>query len=145
MKIPLYKPYIGSEEKKEVLRVLKSEKLSRGMEIEFFEKDFASYVKKKYAISLNSGTSALHVLVRAMGWKKGDEVITTPFSYVASANCLLFEDVTPVFVDIDPLTLNIDPKKIEEKITPPNEIPEKGDDRKVKILREGRVYMETFK
>ncbi|MEI6553137.1 MAG: DegT/DnrJ/EryC1/StrS family aminotransferase [bacterium] len=118
MNIPLYKPYIGDEEKGAVLRVLKSRKLSRGKEVENFEKEFAQYVGKKYAIALNSGTSGLHVLVRAMGWKEGDEIITTPFSYVASANALLLEKITPVFVDIDPLTLNIDPKKIEEKITP---------------------------
>ena len=118
MNIPLYKPYIGEEEKDAVLRVLKLGKLSRGKEVEEFEKDFAQYSGKKYAVALNSGTSGLHVLVRAMGWKEGDEIITTPFSYIASANALLFEKITPIFVDIDPLTLNIDPRKIEEKITP---------------------------
>ncbi len=117
MKIPLYKPHIGKEETGAVSRVLKSGKLSRGKETEDFEKEFARYTKKKYAIAVNSGTSGLHLLVRVMGWKKGDEIITTPFSYIASSNALLFENVTPVFVDIDPLTLNIDPSKIEEKIT----------------------------
>ncbi len=118
MKIPLYKPYIGNEEISAVMRVLQSKKLTRGQETEEFEKEFAKYSKKKYAIAINSGTSGLHILVRTMGWKEGDEIITTPFSYIASANALLFEKITPVFVDIDISTLNIDIKKIEEKITP---------------------------
>ena len=117
MKIPLYKPYVGEEETKAVLRVLQSRKLSRGPEVEAFEREFAKYTNKKFAVAVNSGTSGLHILVRVMAWKKGDEVITTPFSYISSANALLFEGVTPVFVDIDPVTLNIDLKKIEEKIT----------------------------
>jgi len=117
MRIPLYKPYISNNEVSAVSRVFKSGKLSRGVEIELFEKEFANYVGKKYAIAVNSGTSGLHILVRTLGWKKGDEVITTPFSYVASANALLFEGVTPIFVDIDSQTLNIDANKIEEKIT----------------------------
>ena len=117
MKIPLYKPYISNNEVSAISRVFKSRKLSRGVEIELFEKEFASYVGKKHAIAVNSGTSGLHILVRTLGWKKGDEVITTPFSYIASANALLFEGITPVFVDIDPQTLNINANKIEEKIT----------------------------
>lgn len=117
MEIPLFKPYISDNETNAVFRVLKSGKLSRGKETEMFEKEFANYIGKKYAIAVNSGTSGLHLLVRIMGWGKGDEIITTPFSYIASANAVLFEGATPVFVDIDPLTLNIDPTKIEEKIT----------------------------
>jgi perosamine synthetase len=115
--IPLFKPYVGRKEKEAVSAVLGSGKLSRGKEVEKFEKEFAAYTKQKYAVALNSGTSGLHVAVRALGWKKGDEVITTPFSFIASSNALLFEDVTPVFVDIDRNTLNIDVAKIEEKIT----------------------------
>lgn len=102
---------------KAVLRVLKSGRLSRGKEIDKFEKEFAIYTKQQYAIAVNSGTSGLHLAVRSMGWKNGDEVITTPFSYIASANVLLFEGIKPIFVDINPLTLNIDVNKIEEKIT----------------------------
>ncbi len=117
MKIPLYKPYIRKEETNAVLRVLKSAKLSHGKEIESFEKEFSKYTKKKYAIAVNSGTSGLHLLVRALDWKSGDEIITTPFSYIASSNVLLLEKATPVFVDIDSQTLNIDCSKIEEKIT----------------------------
>jgi perosamine synthetase len=116
MKIPLYKPYISKNEIGAVLRVLKSKKLSRGQEVEGFEREFAKYTNKKYAVAVNSGTSGLHLLVRAMGWNSGDEVITTPFSYIASSNALLFENAKPVFVDIDINTLNIDPEKIEEKI-----------------------------
>lgn len=117
MNIPLYKPYIGSKEKEAISRVLKMRKLTRGTEVEDFEREFAAYVGAKYAIAVNSGTSGLHILVRTMGWGKGDEIITTPFSYIASSNALLYEGVTPVFVDIDSHTLNIDPDKIEEKIT----------------------------
>ena len=116
MKIPLYKPYIGKREINAVLRVLKSKKLAKGRETEKFEKEFAKYVGRKYAIAVNSGTSGLHVLVRVMNWGQSDNVITTPFSYIASSNALLFEKVKPIFVDIDINTLNIDPKKIESKI-----------------------------
>jgi perosamine synthetase len=115
--IPLYKPYVGKKEVDAVIRVIKSNKFTRGKEVEKFEKNFAKYTKQKYAIAVNSGTSGLHLAVRAMGWKKGDEIITTPFSFIASSNSLLFEDVTPVFVDIDPSNLNIDITKIEKKIT----------------------------
>jgi len=118
MKIPFYKPYITENETNAVLRVLKSGKLTKGQEVEEFEKEFADYTGKKYAIAVNSGTSGLHLVVRAMGWKKGDEIITTPFSFIASSNALLFEEVTPIFVDINENSLNIDPDKIEEKITP---------------------------
>ncbi len=118
MKIPFYKPYITENEMSAVSRVLKSGKLTRGQEVKEFEKEFADYIGKKYAIAVNSGTSGLHLVVRAMGWKKGDEVITTPFSFIASSNVLLFEGVKPIFVDINKNTLNIDPDKIEEKITP---------------------------
>lgn len=115
--IPLYKPYIGKAEIEAISRVLKSGKLTRGKEVEDFERDFAIYTNQKYAVAVNSGTSGLHLAVRAMGWKAGDEIITTPFSFIASSNALLFEGVKPVFVDIDPKTLNIDVTKIEEKIT----------------------------
>lgn len=118
MKIPLYRPRIGEKEKRAVLRVLASKKLSRGEEVETFEREFARYVGRKYAIAVNSGTSGLHLLVRCLGWKSGDEIITTPFSYIASSNVILLENAKPVFVDIDERTFNIDPRKIEEKINP---------------------------
>lgn len=117
MKIPLAQPYIGEEEINEVLSVLKTPILSIGPKLEEFEKLVAQYVGAKYAIAVNSGTSALHLCIRSFDIKDGDEVITTPFSFIASANCILFERAKPVFVDIEPDTLCIDPAKIEEKIT----------------------------
>ncbi|MCK4454160.1 DegT/DnrJ/EryC1/StrS family aminotransferase [Candidatus Parcubacteria bacterium] len=116
-KIPLAQPDITNLERKAVLEVLKTPVLSLGPKLEEFEKKIAKYTGVKYAVGVNSGTSALHLIIRALGIKKGDEVITTPFSFIASANCILFERAKPVFVDIDPLTLNIDPEKIEKKIT----------------------------
>ncbi len=116
--IPLYRPLIRKKEKDAVLKVFSSKKLSRGGEVEEFERSFSKYTGEKYAIAVNSGTSGLHILTRCFGWKEGDEIITTPFSYIASANAILFEKATPVFADINPRTLNIDPDEIEKKITP---------------------------
>ncbi|MGE5587567.1 MAG: DegT/DnrJ/EryC1/StrS family aminotransferase [Clostridia bacterium] len=79
---------------------------------------FAGHVRRKHAIAVNSGTSGLHLLVRAFGIGEGDEVITTPFSFIASSNCILYERAKPVFVDIEPDTANIDPALIEDAITP---------------------------
>lgn len=115
--IPLYKPCIGSQERRAVLRVLDSGVLSRGQELENFEFLLAKLVDKKYAVAVNSGTSALHLLVRYNQWAQGDEVITTPFSFISSGNVLLYEKVKPIFVDIDPNTLNMDSTQIENKIT----------------------------
>ncbi|MDD4202712.1 MAG: DegT/DnrJ/EryC1/StrS family aminotransferase [Candidatus Omnitrophica bacterium] len=117
MKIPLSAADITEKEISAVVNVLNGERLSMGNAIVKFEKIFTKYTKRKYAVAVNSGTSALHLIVRALGLQKGDEVITTPFSFIASSNCLLFEDVTPVFVDIERETYNIDVSKIEEKIT----------------------------
>lgn len=116
--VPLSKPAIGEEEIKAVTEVLKSGRLSLGPKTEEFERLFAQTVGTKYAVAVNSGTSGLHLAVRALGIKEGDEVITTPFSFIASANCISFEKATPVFVDVDERTFNIDPVRIEEKITP---------------------------
>jgi len=117
MKIPLAQPDITNLERRAVLDVLKTPYLSLGPKLKEFEKKIAKLAQVKYAVAVNSGTSALHLIVKALDIKDGDEVITTPFSFIASANCILFERAEPVFVDIDPLTLNIDPVKIEEKIT----------------------------
>lgn len=117
MKIPLAKPDITDMERKAVLEVLKTTNLSLGPKLKEFEKKVADFLGVKYAVAVNSGTSALHLIIRALGIRRGDEVITTPFSFIASANCILFEGAKPVFVDIDEKTLNIDHKKIEEKIT----------------------------
>lgn len=118
LQIPLARPDIGEKEIEYVTSVLKSRILSIGAEVKKFEKSIRELVGVKHAIAVNSGTSALHLAVRACGIKDGDEVITTPFSFIASTNCILFERGKPVFVDIDPRTYNIDIKKIEEKITP---------------------------
>lgn len=117
MQIPLSKPDITDKEIQIVDEVLRSDTLSIGPKIQQFEQMFCDYYGVKHAIAVNSGTSGLHLLIKAIGIEKGDEVITTPFSFVASTNCILFEEATPVFVDIDPKTFNMDISKIEEKIT----------------------------
>jgi perosamine synthetase len=116
--IPLSCPDITSREIERVLGVLKTPNITRGPVVKEFEKKIAEYTHLPHAIAVNSGTSALHLVVRGLGLKEGDEVITTPFSFIASSNCLLMEKVTPIFVDVDPLTGNIDPALIEERITP---------------------------
>ena len=108
MKIPLSKPDIGEAEITNVVEVLRSGRLSLGPKVEEFEQKFAFYAGTKYAVATNSGTSALHLAVRALGIGPDDEVITTSFSFVASTNCILYESAEPVFVDIDPVTMNLD-------------------------------------
>ncbi len=118
MKIPLYKPYISDNDINAVSNFLKKNtKLTKGKIVKEFENKFCKYTGFKYSVSTNSGTSALHIAVKSLGLKSGDEVITTPFSYIASSNCLIYEGVKPVFVDIDISNLNIDINKVEEKIT----------------------------
>lgn len=118
LKIPLSSPDITEKEISAVVRVLKSGRLSLGGETKAFEEEWAHYVGAGHAVSVSSGTAGLHCVMRALEIGEGDEVITSPFSFIASANCILFEKATPVFVDIDPATLCLDPSKIEEKITP---------------------------
>lgn len=117
-KVPLSKPDITSAEKKAVLGVLNTPHLSLGKKYIEFQEKVAKFAGTKYAVAVNSGTSGLHLIIRALGVKAGDEVITTPFSFIASSNCILYENAKPVFVDIDQKNLNIDVNKIEEKITP---------------------------
>jgi len=107
--IPLAKPDIGPREEELALEVLRSGRLSLGPMQDRFERDFAGWLGTEDAVAVSSGTAALHLGVRALGWGEGDEVLTTPFSFVASANCLLYERATPVFCDVDPVTLDIDP------------------------------------
>jgi len=114
--IPLARPDLTDLERKAVLEVLKTPNLSLGPKLKEFEEKIASYIGIKYAIAINSGTSALHLVIRALGIGKGDEVITSPFSFIASANCILYVQANPVFVDIDPETLNIDVDRIEKRI-----------------------------
>lgn len=117
MKVPLSKPSIGEEEIKAVSEVLKSGNLSLGPKLPEFEEKFASYIGTKYAVAVSSGTSGLHLCMKLLNLKQGDEVITSPFSFIASANCILYEKAKPVFVDIKENDFNIDPDKIEEAIT----------------------------
>jgi perosamine synthetase len=107
--IPLAKPEVGEREEELVLEVLRSGRLSLGPMGERFEREFAGRLGVDDAVAVSSGTAALHLGVRALGWGAGDEVLTSPFSFVASANCLLYEGARPVFCDVDPVTLNLDP------------------------------------
>jgi perosamine synthetase len=107
--LPLARPDLGRREEQLVLEVMRSGRLSLGPVLERFERRFADWLGVDDAVAVSSGTAALHLGVRALGWGPGDEVVTTPFSFVASANCLLYEGATPVFCDIDPATLSIDP------------------------------------
>lgn len=117
-RIPLSRPSIGEEEKEAVLSVLESGFLSMGDQHVKFEQAFADYLGVPYAITSSSGTSALHMAMLILGIGPGDEVITTPFSFVASSNSVLMVGATPVFVDIDPQTYNLDVGEIEKRITP---------------------------
>jgi perosamine synthetase len=107
--IPLASPDLGEREEELVLEVLRSGRLSLGPMGERFECAFAEFLGVEDAVAVSSGTAALHLGVRQLGWGPGDEVVTSPFTFVASANCLLYEGARPVFVDVDPLTLDIDP------------------------------------
>jgi len=116
--IPLARPYITQDEIEMVTSTLKSGILSLGTKLKEFEELFAQTIGTNHAVAVNSGTSGLHLCIRALGIKEGDEVITSPFSFIASANCILYEKATPVFVDVNENTFNIDPEKIERAITP---------------------------
>ncbi len=116
--IPIAKPLIGEEEKQAVLEVLDSGMIAQGPKVKAFEDAFAEMCGVNHAIATSNGTTALHVALLANGIGEGDEVITTPFTFIASANSILYTGARPVFVDIDPVTFNLDPGKIEEAITP---------------------------
>jgi perosamine synthetase len=107
--IPLARPELGPREEELLLEVVRSGTLSLGPKLEQFERDFGRWLGDGYAVAVSSGTAALHLGVRGLGWGEGDEVITSPLSFVASANCLLYEGATPVFCDIDPVKLTLDP------------------------------------
>ncbi|MBU1015367.1 DegT/DnrJ/EryC1/StrS family aminotransferase [Patescibacteria group bacterium] len=117
MKITLAKPSISEKERRAVRGVLQTSSLSLGENGRELEKLLAKQAGKKYAVTVNSGTAALHLIVRALGIGKGDEVITTPFSFIASSNCLLYEGARPVFIDAEEKTRTIDVSQIEKKIT----------------------------
>jgi len=115
--ISISKPQIGDEEKAAVLKVLESGQLAQGPRVQEFEEKFAAWSETKYAVATSSGTTALHVALLAHGIGEGDEVITTSFSFIASANCILYANAKPVFADIEARYFMIDPKEIEKKIT----------------------------
>lgn len=117
MKYPVAKPYITDGDIERVTKVLKSGWLSLGPEYREFESKMSEYCESKYACAVSSGTAGLHLAVKVVGLKAGDEVITSPFSFISSSNCLLYEGVKPVFVDIDEETYNMDATKIEAAIT----------------------------
>lgn len=116
--IPLSRPDITDLEIELVTQSLRSGRLSIGPMVEQFEKLVATRCDRRYGVAVNSGTSGLHLAMLALGIGEGDEVVTTPFSFVASANCILFVGAKPVFVDICPRTLNMDPDKLAAAITP---------------------------
>jgi perosamine synthetase len=115
--IPLARPVLGGEEERLVAEVLQSGVLSLGPGVAKFERLFAEYVGSVHACAVSSGTAGLHLALRAVGVSDGDEVITSPFSFVASANVALYERARPVFADIDPVTLNLDPQAAAAAVT----------------------------
>ncbi len=117
MKVPLSKPWVNEDDIRAVEEVMKTRYLSLGSKLPEFERILAEVAHRKYAVAVNSGTSALHLIIRSLSIKDGDEVITTPFSFIASSNAILFERAKPVFVDIKKDTYNIDAGLIERVIT----------------------------
>jgi perosamine synthetase len=115
--IPLARPELGPREEELLLEVVHSGSLSLGPKLEQFEHDFGEWLGGGYAVAVSSGTAALHLGVRASGWRERDEVITSPLSFVATANSLLYEGATPVFCDVDPVTFNIDPAGVAAAVT----------------------------
>ncbi len=114
--IKLSTPIIGKEEINGIAAVLKNGQISQGPYVEAFEREFSRFVGAKYAVAVSSGTAALHLTLLALDIKKGDEVITTPFSFIATANSITYTGARPVFVDIDE-TFNLKPGSVEKKIT----------------------------
>lgn len=116
VQVPLSSPDIIEKDIEAVVGVMKTRFLSIGPKVVEFEKRMGSFTGTKYAVAVNSGTSALHLIIRGMGIGEGDVVITTPFSFIASANCILFERGRPLFVDIEEETLNLNGDKVEERL-----------------------------
>ena len=116
VQVPLSSPDIIEKDIEAVVGVMKTRFLSIGPKVVEFEKRIGSYVGTRYAVAVNSGTSALHLIIRGMEIGEGDVVITTPFSFIASSNCILFERGRPLFVDIEEDALNLDADKVEEKL-----------------------------
>jgi perosamine synthetase len=116
--VPLSGPFVDERDEELVLEVLRSGRLSLGPTIDRFEELFAEKVGAPYAAAVSSGTAGLHLLCISAGIGEGDEVITSPYSFAASANCFIYEGGVPVFADIDPRTLNLDPAAVEAAVTP---------------------------
>jgi perosamine synthetase len=116
--IPISKPFIGEAEKQAVMEALESGMLAQGPRTARLEEKFAAVSSTKHAVATSSGTTALHVALLAHGIGQGDEVITTPFTFIASVNCILYVGARPVFVDIEEDTFNINPDLIEAALTP---------------------------
>ncbi|HUQ21645.1 MAG TPA: DegT/DnrJ/EryC1/StrS family aminotransferase [Gaiellaceae bacterium] len=116
-KVPLSSPYLDERDEELVLEVLRSGQLSLGPAIGRFEQLFAERLGVPYAAAVSSGTAGLHLLCAIAGFEDGDEVITSPYSFVASANCFIYEGATPVFADVDERTMNLDPAAVEAAIT----------------------------
>ncbi|HMO00090.1 MAG TPA: DegT/DnrJ/EryC1/StrS family aminotransferase [Miltoncostaeaceae bacterium] len=117
-RIPLAKPVIGDRERELVDEVLRSGQLSLGPMVPRFEQAWCDRIGVKHAVAVSSGTAGLHLCLHALGLGPGDEVVTSSFSFVASANAILFTGATPVFAEVDPLTFNMDPAAVEAAITP---------------------------
>jgi perosamine synthetase len=115
--IPLARPVLGPGEESAVIEVLRSGDLSLGPRVPAFERELAEWVGASHASAVSSGTAGLHLALRAVGVSRGDEVVTSPFSFVASANVMLFEGAKPVFADIDARTLNLDPQAAAAAVT----------------------------
>ncbi len=114
--VPMSLPDITDKERDAVARVMATNYLSMGPYVKAFEESFRKFTGAAHAIAVNSGTAGLHLCVRAAGWKDGDRVITTPFSFVSSTNVLMYERITPVFVDAEPFTGNIDPVQVKAAV-----------------------------
>ena len=115
-RVPISKPLLDDRDINRVVEVLKSGNLAQGERVREFEKRFAVYLGVKYAVAVVNGTAALDLALRVIGIREGDEVITTPFTFIATANCVLYQGGRPIFVDIDGKTFNINPELIEKRV-----------------------------
>lgn len=118
MQVPLSRPWITEADVQAVVEALRTPWLSLGPRVTAFEEALAGYVGAAAAVAVSSGTAGLHLCLAAAGVGPGDEVVTTPFSFIASANCALYQGATPVFADVDPVTLTLDPGQAEARLTP---------------------------
>jgi dTDP-4-amino-4,6-dideoxygalactose transaminase len=116
--LPYGKQFVEQKDINAVIKVLESDWLTTGPTVMEFEKQFAEQVGAAHGVAVNSGTAGLHCAVYAAGIKSGDEVITSPMTFMATANCIRYQGAKVVFADVEPDTLNIDPEKIKECLTP---------------------------